>query len=98
MGVRFVPKKIAVALALAVTGSALLVACGGDDGDSGINNSIAQPVLSAKTKSILTVDGKQFKDLNANGQLDQYEDWRRSIDQRVDDLVARMTLEEKAGV
>ncbi len=98
MGVRFVPKKIAVALALAVTGSALLVACGGDDGDSGINNSIAQPVLSAKTKSILTVDGKQFKDLNANGQLDQYEDWRRSIDQRVDDLVARMTLEEKAGL
>jgi len=45
---------------------------------------------------LLLVQG-QFKDLNRNGLLDPYEDWRLSPDQRARDLVARMTLEEKAG-
>jgi beta-glucosidase-like glycosyl hydrolase len=39
-----------------------------------------------------------FRDLNKNGQLDPYEDPRRSIDERVEDLLSRMTLEEKAGL
>ncbi len=38
-----------------------------------------------------------FRDLNHNGRLDPYEDARLSIDQRVDDLLARMTLKEKVG-
>src|SRR3989442_14043050 len=46
---------------------------------------------------VLRQDGLQFKDLNRNGVLDPYEDWRLSPDQRARDLVARMTLEEKAG-
>jgi len=46
---------------------------------------------------VLQKDGLQFKDLNRNGVLDPYEDWRLSPDQRARDLVARMTLEEKAG-
>ena len=45
----------------------------------------------------LTVDGKSFRDLNRNGTLDRYEDWRLTPEQRADDLVRRMTLEEKAG-
>jgi beta-glucosidase len=44
------------------------------------------------------VDGRSVRDLNANGQLDPYEDPRCSLDERVDDLLARMTLEEKAGL
>ncbi len=71
---------------------------GGGDVDPGIDNTIAQPAIAARVKSIITVDGKQFKDLNGNGQLDKYEDWRRSVDERVEDLVARMTVEEKAGM
>lgn len=45
----------------------------------------------------LSVDGLQFRDLNKNGKLDLYEDSREEIEQRVEDLVAQMTLEEKAG-
>lgn len=47
---------------------------------------------------ILTVDGLQFKDLNSNGSLDKYEDWRLPVDERVRDLYNQMTLEEKAGL
>ena len=46
---------------------------------------------------VLQKDGLQFRDLNRNGVLDPYEDWRLSPEQRARDLVARMTLEEKSG-
>ena len=46
---------------------------------------------------ILEVDGLLFKDLNKNGELDMYEDWRQDIDSRVADLISQMTLEEKIG-
>ena len=38
-----------------------------------------------------------FKDLNRNGKLDPYEDWRLPATVRANDLLARMTVEEKAG-
>jgi len=46
----------------------------------------------------LTKGGFTFRDLNKNGRLDPYEDSRRPIDERVEDLLSRMTLEEKAGM
>ncbi|WP_429931317.1 glycoside hydrolase family 3 N-terminal domain-containing protein [Agrobacterium vitis] len=58
----------------------------------------SQPALSARAKSIITIEGKQFKDLNANGRLDPYEDWRLSAEQRSADLVSQMTRQEKAGM
>ena len=99
---KFHPRPTALA-ASALVGALMLTACGGGDGDgvaidTGIDNTLAQPVISAQVKSVLTVEGKQFKDSNGNGQLDPYEDWRRPVDQRVDDLVGKMTLEEKAGL
>lgn len=45
---------------------------------------------------ILKIDGLEFADLNRNGKLDVYEDYRRSITERLNDLVAQMTDEEKA--
>ena len=42
--------------------------------------------------------GLRFKDLDRNGVLDQYEDWRLTPAARARDLVRRMTLEEKAGM
>jgi beta-glucosidase len=57
-----------------------------------------QPVISMRVVQVLQIDGLLFKDLNKNGKLDVYEDWRRLIDERVKDLVAQMTLEEKAGL
>jgi beta-glucosidase len=47
---------------------------------------------------ILTVNGLKFKDLNKNGKLDKYEDWRLPIDERAKDLAARMSVEQIAGL
>jgi beta-glucosidase len=47
---------------------------------------------------ILTVNGKSFKDLNKNGRLDKFEDWRLSFDERARDLASRMTVEQIAGL
>src|SRR5476649_2642859 len=58
----------------------------------------AQLQVRARAKPTLTVDGRVFKDLNANGRLDPYEDWRLPVAARVRDLTGRMTLEEKAGM
>ncbi|MCZ8514285.1 cohesin domain-containing protein [Paenibacillus filicis] len=59
---------------------------------------IAQPEISHHVKNILTIDGLNFKDLNGNGILDPYEDWRLPVDSRVNDLVSKMTLPEKTGL
>ena len=56
------------------------------------------PELEARAKPIIKVTGRTFKDLNANGRLDPYEDWRRPVAERVQDLVGQMTLREKAGL
>jgi beta-glucosidase len=45
-----------------------------------------------------TPDSIAFRDLNKNGRLDPYEDPRRPVEERVADLLAQMTLEEKAGL
>ncbi len=49
-------------------------------------------------KTLRTEDGFAFRDLNKNGRLDVYEDPRRPLEERVADLLAQMTLEEKAGL
>lgn len=46
----------------------------------------------------LRSDGFAFRDLNKNGKLDPYEDRRQPITVRVDNLLAQMTPEEKAGM
>jgi beta-glucosidase len=43
-------------------------------------------------------DGTRFRDLNHNGTMEPYEDPRLSAAQRADDLVSRLSLEEKAGL
>ncbi|MBB6129751.1 glycoside hydrolase family 3 protein [Mucilaginibacter lappiensis] len=47
---------------------------------------------------ILTVDGLAFKDLNKNGKLDKYEDWRLPVDVRAKDLASKMSVEQIAGL
>ncbi|MBU3136366.1 glycoside hydrolase family 3 protein [Clostridium gasigenes] len=48
--------------------------------------------------SILEIDGFAFKDLNGNGVLDPYEDWRLPIEERIEDLSRQMTIEQIAGL
>lgn len=57
-----------------------------------------QPAIGHRLAPLITVDGLQFKDLNRNGKLEPYEDWRLSAIDRARDLVSRMTLEEMAGL
>lgn len=47
---------------------------------------------------ILQVDGAAFKDLNKNGELDPYEDWRLPADERAKDLASKMSVEQIAGL
>lgn len=58
----------------------------------------AQPSIGHREKGIVTLNGLRFHDLDGNGQLTPYEDWRLSPEARATDLVRRMTLPEKAGL
>ncbi len=57
----------------------------------------SQPQLGNRTVEIISVNNFKFKDLNKNGKLDKYEDWRLPNDVRIKDLVGQMTIEEKIG-
>ena len=48
--------------------------------------------------TILTEDGYAFKDLNRNGTLEPYEDWRLTAEERAEDLASRLPVEEIAGM
>jgi beta-glucosidase len=67
-------------------------------GSSPSQSAAPQPVISARVVKVLQINGLLFKDLNKNDKLDVYEDWRRPIEERVNDLIAQMTIEEKAGL
>lgn len=72
-----------------------LAACGNSDtGSAGYT----QPVFGATSYAQLKVDGYTFKDMNRSGKIDPYEDWRLPAEERADDLLSRMTLDEKAGL
>ena len=47
---------------------------------------------------LLEQNGYRFKDLNRNGVLDKYEDWRLSAEERARDLAAQLSVEEIAGL
>ena len=50
--------------------------------------------LGYTTAPIIQDCGYAFKDLNRNGKLDPYEDWRISPQRRAEDLAARLSIEE----
>ncbi len=59
------------------------------------------PVLGYSADSgvkILTIGRNKFKDLNRNGKLDKYEDWRLPVDERAKDLASKMAVEQIAGL
>ena len=58
----------------------------------------AQPTLESRSTEIITVDGLQFRDLDRSGDLTPYEDWRLTADERASDLVARLDLDQRAGL
>lgn len=75
----------------ALLGSALVLA--------GCNGAKAPEVaISTRTVPLLAQGDQQFRDLNRDGELTPYEDWRLSPAERAADLLGRMTLAEKAGL
>ena len=56
--------------------------------------SVYLPVVTKISDGINIING--CRDLNKNGVIDPYEDWHLTIDERINDLVSKMTIEEKA--
>ena len=56
------------------------------------------PKLGMTTAKLIEQDGLYFKDLEGTGKLLPYEDWRLSPEQRAQDLVQRLSVEEIAGL
>lgn len=86
-------------------GLVLLVSCNRISEQSyGAFNLVTQtkgPVLGYSPESgvaVLDVDGYAFKDLNRNGQLDSYEDWRLCAEERAADLASQMNIAQIAGL
>ncbi|MEV4316835.1 discoidin domain-containing protein [Actinocrispum sp. NPDC049592] len=56
--------------------------------------SLYLPNVTTVNDGVRIVNGS--RDLNKNGTIEPYEDWHQPIDARVNDLLTRMTIEEKA--
>ena len=70
------------------------------DGNNIIKNQGGQTLGYSPNSGIkiLTADGLAFKDLNKNGKLDKYEDWRLPTDVRAKDLASKLSIEQIAGL
>ncbi len=82
---------------------ALLCACGPQWQETEIDNYrlVTQrggPDLGHVSAPLIQDGHKVFKDLNGNGTLDPYEDWRLPARERAQDLAARLSIEEIAGL
>lgn len=63
-----------------------------------VNEQISLGYSSASGIKIIQQDGLPFKDLNKNGKLDKYEDWRLPVAERAKDLASKMTVAQIAGM
>ncbi|WP_369753628.1 glycoside hydrolase family 3 N-terminal domain-containing protein [Flavobacterium sp. WC2409] len=65
---------------------------------SGISWTKKPEINDPKNSPIITINGFTFSDLNKNGKLDKYEDYRLSTQDRIQDLINQMNDEEKASM
>jgi beta-glucosidase len=56
-----------------------------------------QPAISSRSVPVLERDDLKFRDLNRDGLLQPFEDWRLSSGERAADLLGRLSIAEKAG-
>jgi len=75
-------------LTLLLLAAAILTSC---------SQSWQQPELGTRSVPTMEKQGYTFKDMNRNGELDPYEDWRLSPEERAEDLLSQMTIDEKIG-
>ncbi|WP_367914725.1 glycoside hydrolase family 3 protein [Leadbetterella sp. DM7] len=88
-----------------LTGGCLLLAAHASGQNTGpdfevIRNKGGKDIGYSKNSGVklLTVNDLSFKDLNRNGKLDKYEDWRLTYEERAADLATRLTVEQIAGL
>ena len=62
------------------------------------NKKSLSEITMTKSEIKLEQNGRFFRDLNSNGVLNVFEDINQPIEERIDNLLAQMTLEEKAGM
>ena len=91
------PRNVCALALLAVAVSAVAVSAGAVSAAAPAIPAPRQPQIGVRTAPEITIDGLRFKDLNRNSRLDPYEDWRLPAEARADDLVSKMTPQEKAG-
>ncbi|WP_127130756.1 glycoside hydrolase family 3 N-terminal domain-containing protein [Georgenia sp. SYP-B2076] len=94
---------VAIPLSLALAGGAFAAppshsSAGGNPPAHSNAGGAKSPDVESRVKPIIKKGQREFRDLNANKKIDPYEDWTKSVDKRVDDLVSRMSLEDKAGL
>ena len=103
---KFLPRFFsALVVILMLTSVILLAGYKSSEKDQGENihyvkNPKGGPVLGYAESSgvkIIEQDGLLFKDLNKNGKLDPYEDWRLPVDTRAGNLASLMSVEQIAG-
>ncbi len=75
----------------------LLTVCCKNPGVDSLHKVIPQVALD-NTGIKAEVEGEIFRDLNHNGRLDVYEDINQAVEERIEDILGLMTLEEKAGM
>ena len=63
-----------------------------------VNDQITLGYSATSGVKILVKEGLPFKDLNKNGEVDTYEDWRLNVNERAEDLASRMSVEQIAGL
>ncbi len=100
-------KKIPVILSAAMVASAIGVPVLAEEASAILESSSGfyyieengeQVRLSSNNENgFLQADGLYFRDLDKDGELDVYEDWRNDVETRVQDLISQMNVEEKAG-
>ncbi|HEY4967960.1 MAG TPA: glycoside hydrolase family 3 N-terminal domain-containing protein [Puia sp.] len=104
---KFLPRFFsALVVILMLTSVILLAGYKSSEKDQGENihyvkNPKGGPVLGYAESSgvkIIEQDGLLFKDLNKNGKLDPYEDWRLPVDARAGNLASLMSVEQIAGL
>jgi len=98
----------AIQLLILITLSGIISGCAenikwaesGDGNIKTVTNENGQTLGYSATSGINLVfdKGYAFKDLNRNGELDEYEDWRLNPDERAEDLASKMTIEQIAGL
>ncbi len=56
------------------------------------------PTIGVTTCGVIVQDGLYFKDMDNDGVLSPYEDWRNDDETRAKDMVAHMPLKQQAGL